>query len=276
MNRLPNFLEVAAGSTVNLAFNYTLLAGVMWILCYIVFRRRWLHRKIVSRFPTSPEVRREIRYSLLSMVIFALSGAATVELARRGWTQMYWRVDQHGWTWFWLSVGLTILLHDTYFYWSHRLMHHRRLFRWFHRTHHLSHNPSPWAAYAFDPLEAVAQSLIFPMAVLLYPIHPLAFAIFMGWQITYNILGHTGYEFHPKWLMKTPLRFILNTPTNHIMHHEKMQGNYGLYFNIWDRIGGTNHRDYEKRFEEITSRPGLCSQVTHTATASELIHPAKS
>jgi sterol desaturase/sphingolipid hydroxylase (fatty acid hydroxylase superfamily) len=55
--------------------------------------------------------------------------------------------------------------------------------------------------------------------------------------------------------MQSPIRFLLNTPTNHIMHHEKMRGNYGLYFNFWDRLMGTNHPDYEHRFEEITSRP---------------------
>lgn len=50
-----------------------------------------------------------------------------------------------------------------------------------------------------------------------------------------------------------PLRYILNTPTNHVMHHEKMRGNYGLYFDIWDRLMGTNHREYENRFREVTS-----------------------
>ncbi|MDZ4287696.1 MAG: sterol desaturase family protein, partial [Prosthecobacter sp.] len=87
------------------------------------------------------------------------------------------------------------------------------------------------------------------------PMHPYAFGLFMIWQIVYNIAGHSGYEFHPSWIMKTPLRFLANTPTNHIMHHETLRGNYGLYFNIWDRLMGTNHANYEKRFHEVTTRP---------------------
>jgi sterol desaturase/sphingolipid hydroxylase (fatty acid hydroxylase superfamily) len=55
--------------------------------------------------------------------------------------------------------------------------------------------------------------------------------------------------------MKTPLRYLLNTPTNHIMHHETLRGNFGLYFNLWDRLMRTNHECYEQRFEEITTRP---------------------
>ena len=255
MKHFPTFIEVTAGSFIDLGIRYAFLAGLLWLLCYVVFKRRWFHRKIIARFPSSPEVRREISYSLLALLIFGLSGAVTVEFARHGWTQLYWRIDAHGWTWFWLSIGATILLHDTWFYWTHRLMHRKRLFPYFHRVHHLSHNPSPWAAYAFDPLESVVHAAIFPLAATVMPLHPFAFAIFMFWQITYNVLGHAGYEIHPRWLMDTWLGRVLNTPTNHIMHHEKMRGNYGLYFNVWDRLMGTNHKDYEQRFREVTSRP---------------------
>jgi sterol desaturase/sphingolipid hydroxylase (fatty acid hydroxylase superfamily) len=36
--------------------------------------------------------------------------------------------------------------------------------------------------------------------------------------------------------------------THHALHHEKFGANFGLYFNVWDRLMGTNHRDYECRF----------------------------
>ena len=41
-----------------------MLAGVAWLLGYVFFKRRWFHRKIVTSFPKSGEVRREIVYSL--------------------------------------------------------------------------------------------------------------------------------------------------------------------------------------------------------------------
>jgi sterol desaturase/sphingolipid hydroxylase (fatty acid hydroxylase superfamily) len=153
-------------------------------------------------------------------------------------------------------------------------MHHPKLFRWFHRVHHLSHNPTPWASYAFAPLEAVVQAGILPLAAIIMPLHPIAFAVFMGWQFIYNVAGHTGYELHPKWLMDTPLRFIVNTPTNHAMHHESMRGNYGIYFNIWDRLMGTNHADYEKRFREVTSRPRV--QEVEANSAAGFAEPSTS
>lgn len=240
--------------TVDVALRYLLFAGIAWLLGYVLFKRRWFVRKIVQAFPASKDVRREILDSLRTVLIFGLVGMATFVAARHGWGQMYWKLGQHGSVWFWSSIVISIFLHDSYFYWTHRLMHRPRWFRWFHRGHHLSTNPTPWAAYAFDVPEAVVQAGIFPLTVLLVPIHPLAFTLVMLWQITFNIIGHTGYEFHPRWLMDSWLGKFLNTPTNHAMHHESMRGNYGLYFNFWDRLMGTNRPDYEQRFREITTR----------------------
>ena len=250
-----SFLERSLATTVEVGIRYFLFAGIAWILAYWLFRSRWFHRKIVARFPGSADVRREIGYSLLTLVIFGLMGAGTIAASRAGWTRMYWKFSDHSAAWFWGSVVCAIFVHDTYFYWTHRLMHHRLLFPTVHRVHHLSTNPSPWASYAFAPAEAVVEAGIFPVVVLVMPIHPAAFGLVMLWQIVFNVAGHTGFEFHPKWLMDSPLRFLVNTPTNHVMHHEKMRGNYGLYFNLWDRLMGTNHPDYESRFREVTSRP---------------------
>ena len=251
---LHNLIQMTAGITVGLAVRYTILAGFAWMLGYVFFRSRWTHRKIIARLPVSSEVWREIRYSGVSVVVFGAVGAITVWAAKQGWTQMYWKIGKYGWGWFWLSILLAILLHDTYFYWTHRLMHHRRLFRLFHRTHHLSHNPTPWASYAFSPMEAFVQAVIFPLTVFIMPIQPVAFVVFMAWQLIFNIAGHTGYEYNPRRFMKSWVRYFINTPTNHIMHHEKLRGNYGLYFNFWDRLMRTNHDDYEARFCEITSQ----------------------
>lgn len=253
---MQNFSDIAlfSGITLVTALRYALFAGTAWLLAYVWLRRRWFHRKVVRAIPDSRDVRREILHSLRTIAIFGIVGVVTVWAVRRGWTQLYHDIHSRSWSWFLASIGLTILLHDTWFYWTHRLMHHRRLFRLFHRTHHLSTNPTPWAAFAFSPVEAVVQAAIFPLAVTLIPIHPLAFGAFMVWQMLFNVVGHTGYEFHPARFIRSPLRFILNTPTNHAMHHEKPRGNYGLYFNFWDRVMHTNHADYESRFAEVTTR----------------------
>ncbi|QIF02724.1 sterol desaturase family protein [Roseimicrobium sp. ORNL1] len=259
-----NFFELTAGSTIELTVRYALLAGIAWLLCYVIFKRKWFARKIIAKFPKGREVWREIGYSAMSMVVFAMVGALTIIASRHGYTQIYRKISDHSMLWFVLSIVIAIFIHDAWFYWTHRLMHHRKLFKVFHRVHHLSHNPTPWAAYAFSPLEAAVQAAIFPIVVTVMPMHLYAFGIFMLWQIAYNIVGHSGYEVHPRWLMNTPLKYLMNTPTNHVMHHESMRGNYGLYFNFWDRLMGTNHANYEERFRQVTSPKGTPKPASST------------
>jgi len=250
----PKTVQMFFGIAVENWLRYALVAAVAWVLAYVIFKKRWWRRKIIQREPAAADVRREMKWSVLTAFVYGFVGVATILIGKTyGW-QMYRKIDSHGWTWFVLSIGIAIVVHDTWFYWTHRLMHHRPLFKLFHRVHHESTNPSPWAAYSFAPLEAFMQACIFPLLVFTVPMHPLAFFAFMIWQIVFNVLGHTGYEYFPSWLMKTWLGKILNTPTNHIQHHEKMRGNYGLYFNYWDRLMGTNHKDYEARFQEVTTR----------------------
>lgn len=266
MRALPDFDKLVVGIAIEQWLRYFLAAGLVWLLGYVIFKKSWFKRKINQRYPSSADMWREFRWSMLTVVIYGLVGAATIWAAKMGWTQMYGKIGRFGWGWFVGSIFVAILVHDTWFYWTHRMMHHKKLFRWFHKVHHESTNPSPWAAYSFAPLEAVVQALIFPIVMFGMPMHPLAFVIFMGWQIAFNVAGHSGYEIHPRWLMDSWWGKVINTPTNHAMHHEKMRGNYGLYFNIWDRIMGTNHADYERRFREVTSRPA--SEPATTAAPS--------
>lgn len=247
--------QMFIGIAVEQWIRYALFAGIAWLLAYVLFKKHWWRRKIIQRDPLPSDVRREMKWSALTALVYGLGGTATILLGKLGGMQFYRKIETHGWLWFGCGIVIAIVVHDTYFYWTHRLMHHRRLFRWFHRVHHESTNPSPWAAYSFGPLEAVVQVGIFPLLAFTLPMHPLAFLIFMIFQIAFNVAGHTGYEYGPRWLMKSWLGKFINTPTNHVQHHEKMRGNYGLYFNIWDRLMGTNHRDYESRFHEVTTRP---------------------
>lgn len=236
--------------------HFLIAAGVVWLFFYVLRAKRWSSRKIIDGFPSSRAVARDVCLSLMTCGIYGIVGVVSWTFIVKHWTHLYFRIAAYGWSWFIISIALTIIVHDTYFYWTHRLMHLPRLFPWFHRLHHRSTNPTPWTAYAFDPLEAFVQAGIYPLVLVLYPIHPLAFFLFMLWQLSFNVLGHSGFEFYPAWFLDSWLGKIFNTSTNHAMHHQYFKGNYGLYFNVWDRLMNTNHINYERRFKEVTARLG--------------------
>jgi sterol desaturase/sphingolipid hydroxylase (fatty acid hydroxylase superfamily) len=147
-----------------------------------------------------------------------------------------------------------LLVHDTYFYWAHRWMHHKSVFRLVHRVHHLSTNPSPWAAMAFHPVESVIEGSVIALIAFLFPVHPLAIGIFLLIMMIYNVYGHLGYELYPKGFSRSQIGRWINTSVNHNMHHQHVNGNYGLYFLWWDRWMGTLQTSYEDTFEQIQSR----------------------
>lgn len=258
-------------STVRMALWYSMLALAVWLAFYVLWRNRLRHRRVGPRDPLAGQVRREIFYSLRSLAIFGLVTAAVAFAAISGYTRLYGRITQYGWGWFFASIGVMVVMHDTYFYWTHRLMHHRRLYRLFHRTHHLSISPTPWAAYAFSPAEALVQAGIGPLIVFTIPTHPLAFSAFMVWQILFNVFGHCGYEIFPQWFIRTPLGYLINSVTHHAQHHERFVVNYGLYFNVWDRLMGTNHPEYEAKFERSASGEGTPNQTPDLRAGHELV-----
>ncbi len=147
-----------------------------------------------------------------------------------------------------------LFLHDTYFYFMHRMMHHPKLYRKIHLVHHKSTNPSPWTAYAFHPIEGVLEALILPLIAFTLPVHISSFGLFFLFQIFYNVYGHLGFELYPKGFHKTIIGKWINTSVAHNLHHKKFNGNYGLYFLFWDRMLGTIREDYDVTFDTTTSK----------------------
>lgn len=253
-DRLWISLVAIPGASIERAFWYFTIAGVAWLVLHVLLARWLASRRISPKSIPAWQMGREVLYSLRSLAIYGLVGGFIVFAALSGWTQIYVRIERFGWPYFFASIGLIILIHDTYFYWTHRLMHHPRLFRLMHRTHHLSTNPSPWAAYAFSPWEAFVQAGIAPLVLFTLPTHPLAFSTFMLWQISFNVLGHCGFEMYPRWFVRSWTGRVFNTATHHAQHHETNRANFSLYFNLWDRLMGTNHDHYAERFEEVVER----------------------
>jgi len=268
--KLTRSLLVLIGSSIGDLFWYGLMACCVWLGFYVIFRARFRHRQIAEHDPNREQIAREFRHSLRSIGVFGLVTGVVVFAGYSGWTRLYLRVDQYGWGWFVLSIGIMIVIHDAYFYWTHRLIHHPRLYRLFrHDTHHLSRHPTPWAAYAFSPAEALVQAGIGPLVVFTIPTHPAAFALFMSWQIAFNVFGHCGFEIFPKSFLGSRLGMLLNSVTHHALHHEKYQANFGLYFNVWDRLMGTNHAEYEHRFELASGPRPESAESCDVATLSQ-------
>jgi sterol desaturase/sphingolipid hydroxylase (fatty acid hydroxylase superfamily) len=235
----------------NLA-RYLLIAGPPFVLLHWLTPQRVQSRRLGSEPVSLEQARREFLYSVLSIAIFALVGVWMYLLTESGASRIY-QDDRYGPVWFVLSVPVMLILHDTYFYWTHRFMHWKPVFKRVHLLHHRSHDPSPLASFAFHPLEALIEAGIAPLIALTLPVHRSAFFLFLTLSMLINVYGHLGFELGPRGFMRSRLlAWLFNTTTHHHQHHQKTKWNFGLYFNVWDRLMGTNHPEYEATYEALT------------------------
>ncbi|OFW99694.1 MAG: hypothetical protein A3D94_16060 [Alphaproteobacteria bacterium RIFCSPHIGHO2_12_FULL_66_14] len=254
MNELMQiYLSVWPGVWVMDTARYLVAATLMVTILALFWKAGLARRKLQARAATAADRRREILASLRTALIFSLLSTPIAVGVSLGWITIYKDFDQAGPLYLVLSLAFMLAAHDAYFYWTHRAMHHRRLFTLFHRTHHLSRTPTPWAAYSFAVPEAVVHGVFVPLFVLLVPMHAVALFAFGIIMILRNVMGHAGAEVHPaafgpgRWLGWN------NTTTHHDLHHEAGRYNYGLYFRWWDKLMGTEHPDYRRKFEAIVT-----------------------
>ncbi len=238
-----------------ISLRYFLVASFAFFLFYKIWKSKWGKRKIQIHFPKNQDYFREIGYSVLTILIFWGVALSTFTPLIRPHTKHYTDIAAYGWAYFVLSIFLMLLIHDAYFYLMHRIMHHPKLFRAFHRVHHLSTNPSPWAALSFQPAEAIVEASVIYVIVFSIPVHRSAILIWLALMMMYNVYGHLGFELYPKNFQRTWLGRWLNTSVNHNQHHKYFVGNYGLYFLWWDRLFGTLRHDYDDEFDRVKSLP---------------------
>lgn len=234
---------------------YALFATSFWLLLWVILARPLADRRIRADRPPARQLRREFLYSLRSTAVFATLSLLATLVLKAGWPNGDHIARALGPLWFAASLILMIVAHDAYFYWVHRLAHHRGLFRWVHRRHHLSNNPSPFTAYSFDLAEAVLMGSFVPLWVLLVPTQWAVVDLFVLHQIVRNTLLHCGIEVMPARADGRPRFDWLTTTTHHDLHHGRMGWNFGLYFTWWDRWMGTEHPDYHARFAAAVRPP---------------------
>ena len=223
------------------ALAMTAIVAVRYLLASGLFA--WLtHRLRPGLYAgLDAQIRREIGWSLASAAIYGVpAGIVAWGWRERGWTQIY--TDPAAWPLWYLPLSLLLylLLHDTWFYWTHRLLHRPSWFRAAHAVHHASRPPTAWAAMSFHPLEALSGAVVIPALVLVVPVHAAVLGLVLAIMTVMGVGNHMGWDMFPAALVRSRLGGWLITASHHQRHHDEYRCNYGLYFRVWDRLCGTD------------------------------------
>jgi len=138
-----------------------------------------------------------------------------------------------------------MLFEDTWHYWNHRLLHHKKLYPYIHKKHHTYQSPFPLAAEYAHPLETIWLGMGFFLPCLLIVSH---IAMFWAWLIVRLLQTtevHSGY--YLPWINPLYLIPFYGGVRFHDFHHQNFLGNYASSFIYWDRWLGT-----DKQFKKFT------------------------
>lgn len=196
----------------------------------------WFFVRRRERFNPDYRLDRAPILRALAWAALGISGgtllAAPMQLAvLGGWSRAYFRVEDYGWGYLAASVLLLLLFTETVVYWTHRVLHHPILFRRIHVYHHQFREPTPWAAFAFHPLDAFAQAFPYHVAAFVFPLHFGVYTLAMSLVMVWSVSIHDRVTLLPfRWLLYAG---------HHTLHHLHNRYNLGQYCTFWDRVAGT-------------------------------------
>ena len=227
---------------------YFLVAGLFYFIFYVWFPEKWKERKI-SRGDYKPrQLKTEIKWSIITALIFSVAGTFTVILWQKGFIKVYLEMEAYGWWYLPLSLIAFMLLQETYYYWIHRWMHIPLVFKMIHKVHHDSKIASPFTAFSFHPIEGLLQAIFLPVLLLILPMHYYVIILLLTIMTFSSVINHLNIEIYPRSSYNNFGKWIIGA-THHSLHHKQYKYNFGLYFTFWDKIKKTESPGFNTLFK---------------------------
>src|SRR5260370_7900374 len=104
-----SFLGPFLNATVIYGIRYVMLAGIAFLVWYA----RRSDGKIQSAMPHGAQIRREIAYSAIAVLVFGLVIGVISGYGIAPHTLVYLNVARYGWAYFCLTLPLLVLSHDS-------------------------------------------------------------------------------------------------------------------------------------------------------------------
>ncbi|RNF27594.1 lathosterol oxidase [Trypanosoma conorhini] len=212
---------------------YLCCAALSTFIFFVEFEETYFPRTIDKgrqRHELRRQMTHEIFIAVLSIPFIAVLMAPASTLTQRGYSKIYHNVSDYGWPYLCFSVVLFFVFTDFMVYWFHRGLHHPTFYRYLHKLHHTYKYTTPFSSHAFNPCDGFGQGVPYYIFTFLFPMHHYLFLFLFFVVNMWTISIHDQVDFGGHFV---------NTTGHHTIHHVLFNYDYGQYFTVWDRIGGT-------------------------------------
>jgi len=119
------FLDLIGPDVMYSVIEYAKWAGVFFVAFWVVLNR-WMGRRKLARkrWPARSQIVREVMFSICSQFVFLAVAFSLAFTESIGGANMYFELSTWDWLYIPLVTFLILAMDDTYFYWTHRMLHH--------------------------------------------------------------------------------------------------------------------------------------------------------
>jgi sterol desaturase/sphingolipid hydroxylase (fatty acid hydroxylase superfamily) len=138
---------------------------------------------------------------------------------------------------FWAQCVIYVICTDVILYWTHRIFHVDRLWR-YHAIHHSSEHLDWLSAFRFHPVNTIFHSVLADAVMLLAGIPPSVLVFLAPFNLFMSGFVHADVD----WDLG-PFRYVIASPVFHRWHHTDVarggEKNFAPTFPVIDMIFGT-------------------------------------
>lgn len=148
------------------------------------------------------------------------------------------------------QIPVFFVIEDFYFYWIHRFLHHKRVYKYVHKVHHEHKYPFGIAAEYAHPVETFFLGIGTLLGPLFFAKHMVTLWVWLFFRLLETVEDHSGYDV--PW-NPTNLIPFWGGAVHHDFHHKTFEGPYSSVFTWCDWMFGT---DKEFRAHQAKLRGG--------------------
>ncbi|MCB5364725.1 sterol desaturase family protein [Pusillimonas sp. CC-YST705] len=244
-------IEVMAWGLVFFASIYLVFGGLTWLLTRHLLP--WLGiGRILDPRPLAPgQLRREFSLSAVSILIFGTGMIFPWGLVQLGWATLTPHASAGRIA---LEILALMIWNDVHFWINHRLL-HTRLLKRFHLPHHRSVVTTPFATYAFHPVEALMLGNVILLPMVVHDFSFWSLASVPVFSLFFNCIGHANYDLWPQ----VSYSHWFAASRRHHLHHACYHGNFGFQFTFMDRL-------FRTRLNADAAQPHIDRHFSQAAT----------